>query len=77
VLGEVADDLLSGVVGGGDEVAINGINQAGPVTLQKGEGGFDVWGLGDESVPLGQDLLITPLGGPFGVGLENLVNALP
>jgi hypothetical protein len=33
VLSEMANDLLGGVVGGGDEMAINGIDQAGPVAL--------------------------------------------
>ena len=76
MLAEDTNDLLGSIVGGGDVLAFNGVNQSGPVTFQESEDGFGLWGLVDKYLSLGQDLVVAALGGAFGSGLEDVVDFL-
>jgi hypothetical protein len=77
VLGEDADHLLSGVVGGGDVMTFDGVDQVGPVAFQEVKDEGSVGHVSDEGLTSSQHPVIASLSRALGRGIEDMINLLP
>ncbi len=67
-----ANDLLSGIVGGGDVLALNGVDEFGPMAFQKVKEAGRIGSLGDELLSLCKHLEIAPSSGAFGTSVKDV-----
>jgi hypothetical protein len=71
MLVKTSDDHLDGVVGLGNELTLDGIDQLGPMALQEIENDNCFGLVLDKLLPQRRDLVIALLSSPLGFGLKN------
>lgn len=76
MLVKAADDQFGGVVGARDGLALNTVNQFGPMTFQEEKDGFGLWYLSEVLLSLVKQGQVALVGCAPGAGLENAANGL-